>query len=162
MLTRVKHAACSQPQTAAGGSRGEGLGGPRGAGPGRGGPGERGRAVEQQVRSRAAGREATHRRPGRARTASRSLLPAGHGSGPAAPLSPRCPRCPRCHAPSGAAGLPARPAETQPASGQRPGAGHQVRAGGRWSRGQDQLGGQLHYQRLPRRVPAHRPRYLLR
>lgn len=36
MLTRVKHTARSQPQTAAGGSRGEGLGGPRGAGAGPG------------------------------------------------------------------------------------------------------------------------------
>lgn len=79
-----------------------------------------------------------------------------------APSSPPCHRQCHCHASPGAPGLRARPTETQPVPGQRPGAGNQVRAGGRWRRGEDEPGGQLHHQRVPRRVPAHRPRHLLR
>lgn len=118
--------------------------------------------VVMKSEARRAGEGGPARQP-RQQPALRSMAAASPRSSPRWALSsPPCHRQCHCHASPGAPGLRARTTETQPAPGQRSGAGDQVRAGGRWCRGQDQPGGQLHHQRVSRRVPAHRPRHLLR
>lgn len=70
------------------------------------------------------------------------------------------------HAPAGAERgrvIPAPCPDPSPAAGQRaPRAGHQVRAGGRRRRGQEQPHRQLHLQWVPGSLPAHGIGHLLR